>query len=119
MAGSPACGLDSGRAFGIKPVLVFYEYNTILQSTTRLLPCRLCLVSYAAVAESLRVHLVAVTANGRRVYFTTYPSYSRSMSSSRHDPRTNRPSTLVVVDVRGPLPQAPVTGTRTATEPSR
>jgi hypothetical protein len=83
------------------------------------------------MAESWRIHLLVVTSNGRRAYFTTYPSVraasirgtgAQDSSGARVprelDPRHARPSTLTAVDARGPLPQAPVTG-RVAMDPSR
>lgn len=78
------------------------------------------------MAESWKIHLVAVTSNGRRAYFTTYPfirggyGEERDLTKlpQRYDPRFTRPSTLVAVEARGPLPQAPVAGVRVA-DPSR
>lgn len=83
------------------------------------------------MAESWKVHLMAVTSNGRRAFFTTNPLVraSSSWGSSRDsrggsvpshlDPKQARPSVLVAVDARGPLPQAPVAGTRVTTDPNR
>jgi hypothetical protein len=84
----------------------------------------------AAMAESWKVHLMAVTSNGRRAFLTTNPLVranaswrgmdSRGSSMPSHlDPKTARPSVLVAVDARGPLPQAPVAGSRVTTDPTR
>lgn len=69
------------------------------------------------MAESWRAHLVAVTASGCRAYFTTYGQVSSSHDRSRGP--LPRPSTLMLVNARAPLPQAPVSGSRAATDPSR
>jgi len=79
------------------------------------------------MAESWKIHLVAVTSNGRRAYFTTSsimrgnPGEERDLHKvpTRYDPRFTRPSTLVAVEARGPLPQAPVSGARAAADPNR
>jgi hypothetical protein len=79
------------------------------------------------MAESWKIHLVAVTCNGRRAYFTTLPYISRGYGEERdltkvpqrYDPRFTRPSTLVAVEARGPLPQAPIAGSRSTTDPNR
>lgn len=83
--------------------------------------------SLPAMAESWKIHLVAVTSNGRRAYFTTSsdvrgrPGEERDMHKvpQRYDPRFTRPSTLVAVEARGPLPQAPVGGVRVTQDPNR
>jgi hypothetical protein len=73
---------------------------------------------------------MAVTSNGRRAFLTTNPLVranaswrgmdSRGSSMPSHlDPKTARPSVLVAVDARGPLPQAPVAGSRVTTDPTR
>jgi hypothetical protein len=76
---------------------------------------------------------MAITSNGRRAYLTTNPlvragsswassSGSRDRAStsvpSHLDPKQARPSVLVAVDARGPLPQAPIAG-RAAADPGR
>lgn len=81
------------------------------------------------MSESWKVHLMAVTSNGRRAFLTTNPqvraySYgsrdSRSSSVPAHlDPKKARPCALVALDARGPLPQAPVAGSRVTTDPTR
>jgi hypothetical protein len=79
------------------------------------------------MAESWKIHLVAVTSNGRRAYFTTFANMRSSYGEERDltkvprhfDPRVTRPSTLVTVEARGPLPQAPVSGARVSTDPNR
>lgn len=88
-------------------------------------------IKYLAVipmSESWKVHLMAVTSNGRRAFLTTNPqvraySYgsrdSRSSSVPAHlDPKKARPCALVALDARGPLPQAPVAGSRVTTDPT-
>lgn len=82
------------------------------------------------MAESWKVHMMAVTSNGRRAYFTTNPQVraGSSWGSSRDgrtiipnhlNPSLVRPSVLVAVDARGPLPQPPAAGVRIATDPAR
>lgn len=82
------------------------------------------------MAESWKVHLMAVTSNGRRAYFSTSPQVragsswgslrdGRTSIPSHLDPKVTRPSTLVAIDARGPLPQPPAAGVRIATDPAR
>ncbi|KAF8069564.1 NUP155 [Scenedesmus sp. PABB004] len=85
------------------------------------------------MAESWKVHLMVVTSNGRRAYFSTNPlvrgggsSWAGARDSARGgggvpshlDPKRARPAALIAVDARGPLPQAPIAGARVAGDPS-
>eukprot|EP00878_Enallax_costatus_P016050 GHUV01016827.1.p1 GENE.GHUV01016827.1~~GHUV01016827.1.p1 ORF type:complete len:1150 (+),score=458.72 GHUV01016827.1:567-4016(+) len=89
-------------------------------------------IKYLAVipmAESWKVHLMAVTSNGRRAYFSTSNQVragsswggnrdGRTSIPSHLDPKVTRPNALVAIDARGPLPQPPAAGVRIATDPA-
>eukprot|EP00879_Flechtneria_rotunda_P022745 GHRR01024022.1.p1 GENE.GHRR01024022.1~~GHRR01024022.1.p1 ORF type:complete len:934 (+),score=353.75 GHRR01024022.1:671-3472(+) len=89
-------------------------------------------IKYLAVipmAESWKVHLMAVTSNGRRAYFTTNSLVrggsswgssrdGRAVVPSHLDPKKTRPTVLQAIDARGPLPQAPVIGARVTADPN-
>ena len=68
----------------------------------------------SALAESTKLHLLAVTADGRRVYFTTCSNLaslnSSGLSTLYHQPSAgasgDRPAALTAVHVRAALPHA-------------